>query len=63
MKKLFYLFLVLGLFACNIEPVDDTININPNLESEFKGLWSGHLVEKKILEAEENQVLMLGKFI
>lgn len=41
MKKLFYLFLVLGLFACNIEPVDDTININPNLESEFKGLWSG----------------------
>ena len=41
MKKLFYLFLVLGLFTCNIEPVDDTININPNLESEFKGLWSG----------------------
>ena len=41
MKKLFYLFLVLGLFACNIESVDDTININPNLESEFKGLWSG----------------------
>ena len=41
MKKLLYLFLVLGLFACNIEPVDDTININPNLESEFKGLWSG----------------------
>ena len=41
MKKLFYLFLVLGLFACNIEPVDDTVNINPNLESEFKGLWSG----------------------
>ena len=41
MKKLFYLFLVLGLFACNIESVDDTVNINPNLESEFKGLWSG----------------------
>ena len=41
MKKLFYLFLVLDLFACNIEPVDDNININPNLESEFKGLWSG----------------------
>ena len=41
MRKLFYLFLVLGLFACNIESVDDTVNINPNLESEFKGLWSG----------------------
>ena len=41
MKKLFYLFLVLGLFACNIESVDDSINITPNLESEFKGLWSG----------------------
>ncbi|MBC8455430.1 MAG: hypothetical protein H8D66_01575 [Flavobacteriales bacterium] len=39
MKKLFYLFLVLGLFACSNESVDD--NINPNLESEFKGLWSG----------------------
>ena len=41
MKKLFYLFLVLGLFACSNESVDDNININPNLESEFKGLWSG----------------------
>ena len=39
MKKLFYLFLVLSLFACSNESVDD--NINPNLESEFKGLWSG----------------------
>ena len=37
MKKLFYLFLVIGLFSCNTEPVD----INSNLESEFKGLWSG----------------------
>ncbi len=41
MKKLFYLFLVLGLFNCSNESVDDNININPNLESEFKGLWSG----------------------
>ena len=39
MKKLFYLFLVLGLFNCSNESADD--NINPNLESEFKGLWSG----------------------
>ena len=39
MKKLFYLFLVLGLFNCSSESADD--NINPNLESEFKGLWSG----------------------
>ncbi|HIG90420.1 MAG: hypothetical protein ABGW67_03115 [Flavobacteriaceae bacterium] len=39
MKKLLYLFLVLGLFACSNESVDD--NINSNLESEFKGLWSG----------------------
>jgi hypothetical protein len=39
MKKLIYLFLVLGLFACSNESVDD--NINSNLESEFKGLWSG----------------------
>ena len=42
MKKLFYLFLVLGLFACSSESVDDNINSNnSNLESEFKGLWSG----------------------
>jgi len=41
MKKLFYLFLVLGLFNCSSESADDNININPNLESEFKGLWSG----------------------
>ena len=39
MKKLLYLFLVLGLFNCSSESADD--NINPNLESEFKGLWSG----------------------
>ena len=39
MKKLFYLFLVLGLFTCSSESADD--NINSNLESEFKGLWSG----------------------
>ena len=39
MKKLFYLFLVLGLFACSSESADD--NIDSNLESEFKGLWSG----------------------
>ncbi len=42
MKKLFYLFLVLALFACSSESVDDNINSNnSNLESEFKGLWSG----------------------
>ena len=39
MKKLFYLFLVLGLFTCSSESADDSIN--SNLESEFKGLWSG----------------------
>ena len=42
MKKLLYLFLVLGLFACSSESADDNINSNnSNLESEFKGLWSG----------------------
>ena len=42
MKKVFYLFLVLSLFACSSESPDDNINSNnSNLESEFKGLWSG----------------------
>ena len=42
MKNVFYLFLVLGLFACSSESTDDNINSNnSNLESEFKGLWSG----------------------
>ena len=44
MKKLIYLFLVLGLFACDDELVDDNPSVeseNPSNESEFKGLWSG----------------------
>ena len=39
MKKLFCLFLVLSFLACSNESSDDNININ--LESEYKGLWSG----------------------
>ena len=32
----------MGLFACSSESADDNINSNnSNLESEFKGLWSG----------------------
>ena len=40
MKKYLFLFVILGLFSCNSESIDDNDD-NSSGVSEFKGLWSG----------------------
>jgi len=39
-KKYLFLFVILGLFSCNSESIDDNDD-NSSGVSEFKGLWSG----------------------